>query len=91
MVGQVGGVSGEVSREVVDDLTEDDVGRGEVEAVGGVEVLIGLEWVGLGREVAEGVSEVREGLQLHGREQERITVDLLDCLLGRQGGSGNRF
>lgn len=45
--------------EVEDDGALDDVVVGEVERVGGVVELVGLEWVGVGLEVMEVMCEVR--------------------------------
>lgn len=70
VVGQVGGVVGEGAGEVIDDLTEDDVGRRDVEPLHRVEELVPLQRVGTARQVRHGqvVRHVRQLPQLHRRE-----------------------
>ena len=59
---------GERAGEVVGDLAEDDVGGGDVEAVGGVVVLVEVQGVWEGFEVGEVVGKVGELLDFHRRD-----------------------
>lgn len=54
--------------EIIDDLTEDDVAGGDVEAVDRMEELVAIERVGQSLEVLEVVGEVGESLEAHGSE-----------------------
>ena len=68
VVGEVGRWRGERAGEVVGDLAEDDVGGGDVKAVGGVVVLVAVQGVWEGFEVGEVVGKVGELLDFHRRD-----------------------
>lgn len=58
MIGGVGGRIRESAREVKEDMAEDDVGRGDVEARDWTEKWVVLQRVGVGLEIWEVVGEV---------------------------------
>lgn len=54
----IGYRGGEASREVEEDVAEDDIRRGDVETVRRVVEGIAVQWVGVSRKVREVVREV---------------------------------
>lgn len=68
MVGGVGRRRGECAGEVVGYLAEDDVGGGDVEAVGGMVELVTLQGVWEGFQVGKVVGEVGEPPDFHRRD-----------------------